>query len=268
MSKILSDSGTWALYGNRNSQIIVSGHSHAASVLDATLRDDFEGANPASLGICYTSDLSKGAPGGGIYWGDKTYWQFVSEVSKMKDLVIVWNGNQHVANFLFQTIPPFTFIGAQDENSEKEYLPIPRTMIKAFFEPFLEELFEIVPLLSNAASLTLMNGPAPKPLTYVTTRLKDEPFFTDIAKSLQVDIDSLEVTSDLIRLELWKLMSEMLENTAQQLGTRFLSTPEAAVDASGMLLEKYWNPDVSHANAEYGTLLVEKIVQAHEVKQP
>jgi hypothetical protein len=60
----------------------------------------------------------------------------------------------------------------------------------------------------------------------------------------------------------------MLESTAKQLGTRFLSAPEAAVDASGMLLEKYWNPDVSHANAEYGTLLIEKIVQAQEVKQP
>jgi hypothetical protein len=63
-------------------------------------------------------------------------------------------------------------------------------------------------------------------------------------------------------------MSEMLEGAAKQLGTRFLSTPEVAVDTSGMLLEKYWNPDVSHANAEYGILLIEKIVNAHEVKQP
>jgi hypothetical protein len=259
VSKILSDSGTWALYGNPNSQILVSGHSHAASVLDATLRDDLEGTNPASLGICYTSDLSKGAPGGGIYWGDKTYWQFVSEVSKGKDLVIVWNGNQHVANFLFQTIPPFTIHGALDSDSATGYLPIPRTMIKAFFEPFFEELTEIIPLMKDAASITLMNGPAPKPLSYIKSRVKHEPFFADIANSLQVDIDSLEITSDQIRLELWKLISEMLETHAKTLGTRFLSAPEKAVDSSGMLLEKYWNPDVSHANAEYGALLVEKL---------
>jgi hypothetical protein len=266
VSKILSSSGTWATYGNFESQFTIAGSSHAASILQATLRDDPDGMNPSSLSICYTADLSKGAPGGGIYWGDKTYWQYVSEISKNKDLVIVWNGNQHIVNFLFQTIPPFTIYGAQDSSSNNEYLPIPRTMIKAFFEPFFEELTEIIPLMRDAASITLMNGPAPKPLTYIQTRVEHEPFFADIANSLQVDIDSLEITSDQIRLELWKLISEMLETHAKALGIRFLSAPEKAVDSSGMLLEKYWNPDVSHANAEYGALLVEKIHDFFAVK--
>jgi len=266
VSKILSESGTWAIYGNTKSQILVSGHSHAASILDMTLRNDPDGTNPSSLSICYTADLTKGAPGGGIYWGDKTYWQYVSEISKNKDLVIVWNGNQHVANFLFQTIPAFTFYGAEGSELTGEYLPIPRTMIKAFFEPFFEELTEIIPLMTDAASITLMNGPAPKPLSYIQTRVEHEPFFAEIANSLQVDIDSLEITSDQIRLELWKLISEMLETHAKALGTKFLSAPEKAVDSSGMLMEKYWNPDVSHANAEYGALLVEKLHDFFAVK--
>ena len=266
MSKILSESGTWAIYGNIESQITIAGSSHAASILQTTLKDDPDGKHSSSLSICYTADLSKGAPGGGIYWGDKTYWQYVSEKSNDKDLVIVWNGNQHIVNFLFQTIPPFTIHGALDSDSATGYLPIPRTMIKAFFEPFFEELSEIIPLMKNAASITLINGPAPKPLSYIQTRVEHEPFFAEIANSLQVDIDSLEITSDQIRLELWKLISEMLETHAKALGTRFLSSPEKAVDSSGMLLEKYWNPDVSHANAEYGALLVEKLHDFFAVK--
>ena len=260
MTKLQSNSGKWSLYGDALAQILVCGHSHAASILEAATHPMAKSKSETAIAVCYSTDWTTGPP------GDKEYWEFVTKLSRGKNIVIVWNGNQHIANFLFQTIPPFTFIGVRDENSGKEYLSIPRTMIKAFFEPFFEELLEIVPLMEHAKSITLMSGPAPKPLTYIETRIKDEPFFANVASSLKVDLDSLVISSDLIRLQLWKLVSEMLEARAKYLGVRFLAAPEEAVDSQGMLLEKYSGLDVSHANAEYGALLVEKILDFYEAE--
>ena len=258
--KLKSKSGKWALYGEVKAQIIVCGHSHAASILEATTLFKAQSKIEPEFAVCYAADWTEGPP------GDKEYWNFVADLSEGKHVVIVWNGNQHIANFLFQTDPPFTLMGAQEELAEKEFLPIPRTMVKQFFEMFFLELDEIVPLMANAKSITLMSGPAPKPSTYIKHRIKDEPFLVNLAKSLQVDLDSLEITSDRIRLELWKLMSDMLETRAKRLEARFLSAPDEAVDSCGMLLEKYSGQDVSHANAEYGALLMEKILDFCEVK--
>jgi len=255
MSRLVSKSGKWALYGDADAQILVCGHSHAAAILFAQLNSDTGSPQP-DVAVCYTSDFNQGPP------ADQEYWEFVAELARGKQLAIVWNGNQHNANFLFQTIPPFTLIGATKSDSNQNHIPIPRRMIREFFKPFFEELSEIIPLMAGASSITLVNGPAPKPLTHIKTRVKDEPFFTAIADSLQIDIDTLELTSDSLRLELWKLISEMLEGYAYSLGASFLDAPIESLDSSGMLLEKYWTPDTTHANESYGSLLIEKIIHS------
>jgi hypothetical protein len=260
VTELQSKSGKWSLYGDTLAQIVVCGHSHAASILEAATLPIVKSKSETAIAVCYSTDWTTGPP------GDKEYWEFVTKLSREKNIVIVWNGNQHIANFLFQTNPPFEFIDAQDELSEEKFQPIPRTMIKEFFETYFLELDEVVPLMANANSITLMSGPAPKPLAYIKTRIKDEPFFAEVANSLQVDLDSLAISSDLIRLELWKLVSEMLETRAKYLGVGFLPPPDEAVDSHGMLLEKYSGLDVSHANAEYGALLIEKILDYFEVK--
>jgi hypothetical protein len=132
-------------------------------------------------------------------------------------------------------------------------------MIKDFFKPSFEELTGIIPTLSNAASITLLNGPAPKPLSHIQNCILQEKYFTDIAKSLGSDIRDLVITSDSLRLELWNVLAGMLANAAQELGANFLGAPALSRDAFGMLSSEYWKPDVTHANSKYGLLLIEEI---------
>ena len=210
------------------------------------------GSGP-EIAVCYSADWAAGPP------GDKEYWDFVVELSRGKHVVIVWNGNQHNANFMFQTEPKFTILGVTENSYDKEAVPIPRAMIKDFFKTSFEELTEIIPSLSNAASITLMNGPAPKPLTHIQNCILQEKYFTDIAKSLGVDIADLVITSDSLRLELWNVLAELLADSAKNLGANFLSAPEVSRDAFGMLSPEYWASDVTHANSKYGTLLIEEL---------
>ena len=253
MQKLKSKSGKWALYGDINAQVLVCGHSHAGSVLFAKPLGYGSDSSQNDISIVYTSDLNQGAP------GDKEYWDFVAELSAGKHVVIVWNGNQHNANFMFQTEPKFTMLGATDYSSEQGAVSISRAMIKDFFKPSFEELSEIIPSLSNSASITLMNGPAPKPVTHIKSCILQEKYFTDIAESLGVDLGDLVITSDSLRLELWNVLAELLADSAQKLGANFLGAPALSRDASGLLLPEYWASDVTHANSKYGLLLIEEL---------
>ena len=138
-------------------------------------------------------------------------------------------------------------------------MTIPRAMIKDFFKPFFEELKVITPTFYSAASISLMNGPAPKPLSHIKSCILQDKYFTDIAKSLGVEIDSLVITSDSLRLELWNILAELLANSARELGANFLSAPASSRDAFGMLLPEYSASDVTHANSKYGMLLIEEL---------
>ena len=253
MQKLKSKSGKWALYGDINAQVLVCGHSHAGSVLFAKLHGYGSDSSQNDISIVYTSDLNQGAP------GDKEYWDFVAELSAGKHVVIVWNGNQHNANFMFQTEPKFTMLGATDNSSEQGAVSISRSMIKDFFKPSFEELSEIIPSLSNSASITLMNGPAPKPVTHIKSCILQEKYFTDIAESLGVDIGDLVITSDSLRLKLWNVLAELLADSAQKLGANFLGAPAVSRDTFGMLLPEFWASDVTHANSKYGILLIEEL---------
>jgi hypothetical protein len=248
-----SKSGKWVLYGEADAQILVCGHSHAASILEASNLLELQTRNVLPISVCYSADWAAGPP------GDQEYWDFVAEVSPGKHVVIVWNGNQHNANFMFQTQPSFTMLGVADNRSDQEAVPIPRAMIKDFFKPSFEELSDIVPSLSNTASITLMNGPAPKPVTHIEDCILQEKYFTDIAESLGVDIGDLVITSDSLRLELWNELAELLADSAQKLGANFLGAPAVSRDTFGMLLPEYWASDVTHANSKYGLLLIEEL---------
>ena len=253
MQKLKSKSGKWVLYGNADAEILVCGHSHAASILEASTLPELQTRSVPAISVCYSADWVAGPP------GDKEYWDFVAELSPGKHVVIVWNGNQHNANFMFQTEPKFTMLGATDNSSEQGAVPISRAMIKDFFKPSFEELSEIVPTLSNAVSITLMNGPAPKPLTHIQSCILQDKYFTDIAESHGVDIGDLVITSDSLRLELWYVLAELLAIRANELGAVYLSAPAVSRDALGMLLPEYWASDVTHANSNYGLLLIEEL---------
>jgi hypothetical protein len=256
--QLKSQSGKWALYGDVDAEIIVCGHSHAACILEASNLPESKAGSSIAISVCYSTDLYTAAPPRA---GDKDYWEFVVELSRGKHVAVVWNGNQHNANFMFQTQPSFIMLGATEDSTYQEAVPIPRAMIREFFKPSFEELSEIIPSLSNSTSITLMNGPAPKPLTHIQSAVLQEKFFTDIAKSLGVEVGDLVITSDSLRLELWNVLAELLAHSAKKLNANFLGAPTQSRDASGMLLPEYWSPDVTHANSNYGLLLIDELAK-------
>jgi hypothetical protein len=244
----------WALYGDKDAQIVVCGQSHVVSVLEATLNPKIPAIGESKISVCYSTNWTSGPLPGG-----PEYWELVAESGRGKHVVIFWNGNQHNADFMFQTEPNFTLAFIAEANSDHGAVPIPHAMMREFFRPSFEELIKILPTLSGASSVTLANGPAPKTLSHIRASINQEKYFTDLAESLQVNLSDLVVTSDALRLELWKILGEMLAACAVKMGTRFINAPVDSRDEFGMLLPEYWTSDVTHANSSYGHLLLREI---------
>ena len=250
-----SKSGKWALYGDASAHIVVCGHSHVDAVLKAAIIRESQVGSEPTISYCFGAYAETGPP-----HGDE-YWDLVVNSSRGKHVVVVWNGNQHNADFMFQTKPKFTVLGVTDDTYDHEHIPIPRSMVRQHFKPSFEELTEIIPSLSDAASITLMNGPAPKPLSYIKDYILQEKYFSDLTKLLSGGDEDLVITSDSLRLELWNVLAELLESYAKMLGTNFIKAPEVSRDNLGMLLSEYWYPDVTHANSKYGMLIIEELLK-------
>ena len=262
--EVKSKSGKWTFYGDTDAQVVVCGHSHAASILQANLRPDSSLDNYPKVAVCYTSNWVDGPP------GDQEYWEFAAKMSSGKHLVIVWNGNQHSENFIFQTRPLFTLIGIKDEDENtEEAIPIPITLIKAYFEritPSFDDLSRLIPLMSDALSITLLSGPAPMPRAHIKNVIGEDKFYSAIATELGLEVDSLTLTSDSLRLRLWEVVTEMLKKRAAEFGVSFLEAPKASRDNAGMLLQEFWG-DVTHANSSYGHLLIQELAYLSDRKQ-
>ncbi len=263
--EVKSKSGKWTFYGETDAQVVVCGHSHAASILQANLRPDSSLDNYPKVAVCYTSNWVDGPP------GDQEYWEFAAKMSSGKHLVIVWNGNQHSENFIFQTRPLFTLIGIKDEddNTEEVAIPIPITLIKSYFEritPSFDDLSRLIPLMSGALSITILSGPAPTPRVHIKNVMGEDKFYSAIATELGLEVDSLTLTSDSLRLRLWEVVTEMLKGRAVEWGINFLEAPKESRDNAGMLSREYWG-DVTHANSAYGRLLIQELAHLSDRKQ-
>jgi hypothetical protein len=250
-----SKSGQWALHGDASAQIVVCGHSHVASILKAAIIRESQAKSEPAISYCFGAYDETGPP-----QGDE-YWDLVVNSSRGKHVVVVWNGNQHNSYFMFQTKPKFTVLGVTGDSYDNEPIPIPKSMVRQFFKPSFEELTGIIPSLSDAASITLLNGPAPKPLSYIKNYILQEKYFSDLTKLGGVSGEDLVITSDSLRLELWNVLAELLASYGKELGANFINAPEVSRDALGLLLPEYWYPDVTHANSKYGMLIIEELVK-------
>ena len=61
--KLKSKSGKWVLYGNADAEILVCGHSHAASILEASTLPELQTRSVPAISVCYSADWVAGKGG-------------------------------------------------------------------------------------------------------------------------------------------------------------------------------------------------------------
>jgi hypothetical protein len=75
------------------------------------------------------------------------------------------------------------------------------------------------------------------------------------------DIAELGVSSAELRMKIWRMQRNLLHSHCRELNIESLDPPQNAVDPDGYLLPEYYANDATHANRDYGLLLLRVLEQ-------
>lgn len=242
----------WKLYGEEDPQIIAGGHSHAYCMLAALQEGRGPLGRPAA--VAYSADPGIGPP------GDERYWKLVAAAAAERTVALVWNGNQHNAEFLISPDPPFrVFHPMAEGDSSGDGIWVAQEALREHWSPTFSQLSVVLEGLAGADQVIVLGTPPPKSELQVRQALAQEAFFVDRARELGVRLDQLCITPAPVRLAMWQVIQDRLQEVACDAGATFIPVPAAAFGQNGMLLPAFCAPDASHANSSYGALMWEAI---------
>jgi hypothetical protein len=209
-------------------------------------------------GVCYAQDPHLHR------LGDSEYWDFVVDSAPGRVVAVVWNGNQHNADFLIESRPPVRVATEQSDGTDTAAVTwVPQELLRARWRPTNDDLEQVLRRLVPVARQVLVVGtPPPKPDAFVSGVLHSEPHFVTVARELGLDPRDAPVTPGPTRLALWSVVQDMLADSAAATGATFVPVPDAAVDEDGYLREVLATSDATHANTAYAHLVWQAIADA------
>lgn len=230
--------------------IAIVGHSHAVA-----LQHGYE-SDPHCLGI----DRPFVHPPMPV---SEEYWTWIEEKCRESVIGLVWNGNEHNARYLIRPTPAFDVVV---EGGEREYHPddilVPEEMIRAEFGPTNQQLDDALERLTKipAARVLLLGTPPPHPDTEgMRERLKRSPHFIKLANDNAFSLDDVPLSSPSLRKALWGIVQTMRQETALRFSIPFIAVPPEACGDDGCLRADLRPMDATHANAEYGKLMLRSV---------
>ncbi len=236
-------------------RLIIAGHSHMVAMT---------GDMPADAPHLHTASAFPNVYAlFGAWPRSRDYWSKLSEVAKEARVAIVWGGNEHNFFFFFQANQPFDFISKSVNQIISSFQIVPQAMVREKFRPHVQELAEVLAELKKTSigPLAVVGTPPPKEGSEELRQLlKTEPYFVEWAEKLGKSIDTIKITAAPVRLKLWYVLQEMLAQIARDADVQFIPVAPETVDENGYLRREYWAPDVTHANAEYGQVMMRKII--------
>lgn len=238
-------------------KIIIGGHSH----LNAMVGDRYE-EKPTLRSLADQDDV---AVMDGRWPRDESYWSQLAESAPGKRVGVIWGGNEHNSVYFFQAAYEFDFAS--------RYVPgvlgaaqfvTQRTIKQRFRTLSLDDMNVALARISEAKPerFALLGTPPPKKDNdKLRALLEREPAFMAWAKQINSPLETIGITDPYIRLKLWYLLQDMFREAAANHGAKFIAVPPEVQDSEGFLREELWAPDVTHANGEYGRIMLAKVIE-------
>lgn len=184
-------------------------------------------------------------------------WPKAWKAHKPKWVCLCLGGNFHNTIGLVEHPDPFSVgefeQGAVPRGHERWFIPY--SAMRALFELRMgKHLKSIEPIyaLYKGASRLYLNPPPP---LANWDHVKNNPggFKDNI---------HLGLAPNDLRLQLYKIQTEMLRKYAENQGATFITCPDSVKDEQGFLLAEFCQDDPTHGNQEYGAVMLKEI-QSH-----
>jgi hypothetical protein len=246
--------------------IIIAGHSHIVS-LGVPLKSPNRIYEIVGLGIEGASDKVAGFTG---KWPrENVYWNELAKVVPGKTIALSWQGNQHLSRFMFSPNPRIDFVLSTNPDLplDEEATIVPELMLRELFRPSMEQLEKTLKRLdgAGAARILVLGTPPPKDDdSFCRQRLGKERTFAARAGKLGVDLASIELSPAILRYKYWALLQNMMRETAGRACKEFIPIPLAAQAPAGFLRRELWADDITHANRDYGKLVLKDLEELVE----
>jgi len=197
-----------------------------------------------------------------------SYWRRMERLARRHKLFLNWQGNQHMAEHLFASTPPFDFVLA-----ERPDLPLaPEAAIVA--EQMLREKFgqarsfeRLAALLTRIAErgtpgVYVCGTPPPKGDTgAIRAALGREDYFVERLAKLGTDPQYVPLTPPETLYKLWNVVQSMLREVTEARGATFVPIPAEAQTPEGFLRKEFWGPDITHANESLGPVVLRMLAR-------
>jgi hypothetical protein len=241
------------------SRIIIAGHSHVAA-LGVSLSATAIGLEP----IAGAPDGFCGLAGPWTGTRDAAYWEALAEAARDRTAVINWSGNEHNALFLLHTPPAFDFhLGdPRHDRIAPDALILPKLLVEARLDAGMAALTGAVRLVKahGPAALLVLGTPPPKrDLSGLAHVIAKSDFWRSRAGEIGQDSAQPIFTPPHLRLKLWAVLQERMAAAAQAGGGEFVPVPAEVQDDDGFLRPDLWADDLTHANRDYGRIVLDHL---------
>ena len=241
--------------GSSDPALLVAGHSHRFAFLDYLIRSR-QTAPIAILNqrdqVRFNADPSTGRI--------DEYFQIALSAARERalPLALIWDGNQYNWEFLIESEPRFSIFPAVGPWPDGYPRPlVPRSLA---YELFRFGLAGLRAVLSNVAGekVLLFGTPPPKTEEQVRAGITKESVLVGLAEKLGMSSSTLPITPLPIRLELWRMTQDLMNEIATEFRVPFIRVPDEAV-VNGALRVDASHSDATHANGLWGEMMVSQV---------
>ena len=239
---------------------VIAGHSHSAAISRALVAKASAGVQRQARDIALQQGIGglRGGP------GKPGYWDMLRDLAQTRSIAVVWNGNQHTADFLLASDQPLDFLprGYPDPSVLPKTRLVAEAVIREHFRPSLEPLRQLLAELPAHDRLKRLVVGTPAPLFdngEIRKRLSKESLFGEKAAAMGLDISQVEITPPTVRRKLWFVIQAMMAEIAEVGGWQFVSVAPETMDERGYLRSDLSAGDVTHTNIEFGSIMVQQI---------
>ncbi len=196
----------------------------------------------------------------------KEYWDLLLSSTKNQIIALSWKGNEENSHFLIEPRVKFDFLYNNDPSLgvDNTVTIVPEALVAEIYRNSLQDLRGLVDRLreQGAARIILISSPPPKREAVVRMGLRVERAFIKMIQDRGLTFDQVQISPEGLRMKLWRLHQDKVREIARSTGAIYLPPPSASIDSDGFLLGKYSHVDATHANFDYGTLVVRELIEA------
>jgi hypothetical protein len=178
------------------------------------------------------------------------YWSALAGHAPGNWIALLYAGNEQNWHFIFEESTRFDFVlhSRPSLPLEANAVIVPESLVWAELRNLVgSALGHVLDYLgAQPDSRLAVVGPPPP---------KGDP--ERLQKLLPPEYSDLVLTPSAVRLKLWHMLQEIYREEAAIRDALFIAAPEAAKDAAGFLRSDLWAEDLTHANEDYGKLMLD-----------